>query len=56
MEKIYKKNHVKINKIRFKSFIKRNNCDFTLSTMTQIYFIKTKNTQEQSNWKEQVLL
>ena len=41
-KKSIKKNHVKINKIRFKSFIKRDNCDFTLSTIDTDLVYKNK--------------
>ena len=41
-KKSIKKNQVKINKIRFKSFIKRDNCDFTLSTIDTDLVYKNK--------------
>ena len=41
-KKSLKKNKVKINKIKYKSLIKRNNCDFTLSTIDTELVYKSK--------------
>ena len=41
-KKFLKKNKVKINKIKYKSLIKRNNCDFTLSTIDTELVYKRK--------------